>query len=262
MLPTILTEKSYWEKLYCDELKTLEDQGVLGEGWYSQHCATILKWIDDNIETWTTSQHRAQLKTLDIGTGNGLFVFQLAGIGFVELHGIDYVRSSIQFCRQLRNKLNIALGEGDLERLNRVAEALDTELKPDMDLSHTFFCVDDIEEDTFEPKDAEGVIVGGDLNGTRYDYIHDKGTLDVFILKGCPEIYPIQLLKKYAREGTVITITSANSTEEELIDLFKNASHPSLQFELVEIMTRIPGFTFGGQQGKPIATVTLRVVSK
>eukprot|EP01056_Protomagalhaensia_sp_Gyna25_P002310 Protomagalhaensia_sp_Gyna_25__2309@NODE_2268_length_1182_cov_24_511811_g1880_i0_p1_GENE_NODE_2268_length_1182_cov_24_511811_g1880_i0NODE_2268_length_1182_cov_24_511811_g1880_i0_p1_ORF_typecomplete_len263_score38_34Methyltransf_31/PF13847_6/6_3e08Methyltransf_23/PF13489_6/5_8e06Methyltransf_25/PF13649_6/0_005Methyltransf_11/PF08241_12/0_0085MetW/PF07021_12/0_12MetW/PF07021_12/4e02TIG/PF01833_24/0_053Methyltransf_9/PF08003_11/0_13TehB/PF03848_14/0_39TehB/PF03848_14/3_9e03_NODE_2268_length_1182_cov len=262
MLPTILTEKSYWEQLYCNELQTLEDQGVLGEGWYSQHCGTILGWIDENIETWIPSQKRCQLKTLDIGTGNGLFVFQLAGIGFVFLHGIDYVGSSVQFCRQLRNKLTKALAEGDLERLGRVADALNVDLPPDMELSQTLFCIDDIVDDAFEAKDEEATIVGSILMGTRYDYIHDKGTLDVFILKGCPEVYPTQLLKKYARGGTVITITSSNFTEEELIGLFKHTSHPSLQFEVVQIMNRIPTFTFGGKQGKPIATITFRVVSR
>eukprot|EP01053_Blabericola_migrator_P008048 Blabericola_migrator_1__8047@NODE_412_length_8716_cov_285_566539_g325_i0_p5_GENE_NODE_412_length_8716_cov_285_566539_g325_i0NODE_412_length_8716_cov_285_566539_g325_i0_p5_ORF_typecomplete_len130_score35_64Methyltransf_31/PF13847_6/0_014_NODE_412_length_8716_cov_285_566539_g325_i023782767 len=128
-------------------------------------------------------------------------------------------------------------------------------------MSHVSFCVDDIlSPDTSDTCDEDRE-VKDQIEGAKYDYIHDKGTLDVFILKRCPEIYPIRLLDKYVRQGTVVTVTSSNYTTEELVSLFDTAKTNQMGFRVLDIMDTIPGFTYGGVEGRPVSTVTFQVVS-
>ena len=123
-----LGRQEYWEETYQQELVNLRELGDEGEVWYAQllqqwscgqlkHrsnlcpsslCAcrfgsnvleTMASWTDELLKS--RSPDSAALAILDVGTGNGSFLFELAQRGYRQLTGSDYSAASIQLAAEI-----------------------------------------------------------------------------------------------------------------------------------------------------------------
>lgn len=176
------------------------------------------------------------LQIVDLGTGNGHFLFELLDTieeevpeAKLEYHGIDYSPESIQF-----------------------AQLIATRKYPNE--KFTFEEVDFIKEECQYLTDNEG----------KFDIIFDKGTLDAIALnneavegfngKIGTEVYPIQV-SKLMHQGSLLIITSCNFTEEELIKVItENGSNSLSVWKKIEY----PSFQFGGVKGSTISSIAFR----
>lgn len=171
------------------------------------------------------------LNILDLGTGNGHFLFELnqeieeqdVSVNLVN-NGIDYSPESVQFARKVAQRKF-----------------------PDQ--SYTFEEVDFIKKECRYLQENAG----------KFDVIFDKGTLDAIALNNDPvedfdgkigvEVYPLQV-SQLVSTGSLLIITSCNFTEEELTKIITQEA-PFKVYEKVEY----PSFQFGGQKGSTICTI-------
>ncbi|XP_046886218.1 EEF1A lysine methyltransferase 2 isoform X2 [Hypomesus transpacificus] len=93
--PSKLGTKEYWDDAYERELQTFKDIGDVGEIWFGEESMTrVLRWIDrENIPE--------NAAILDIGTGNGILLVELAKQGFTNLTGIDYSTASVELAKRV-----------------------------------------------------------------------------------------------------------------------------------------------------------------
>ncbi|MCI4382798.1 hypothetical protein PGIGA_G00018930 [Pangasianodon gigas] len=88
--PSKLGTKEYWDNAYSRELQTYRDIGDVGEIWFGEESMNrVIRWM----EKQNTAENAA---ILDIGTGNGVFLVELAKHGFKNLTGIDYSSASVE----------------------------------------------------------------------------------------------------------------------------------------------------------------------
>ncbi|XP_034040396.1 EEF1A lysine methyltransferase 2 [Thalassophryne amazonica] len=93
--PSNLGTKEYWEDAYQRELETFKDIGDVGEIWFGEESMNrVLQWMDK-----AKIQENAAI--LDIGTGNGVFLVELAKHGYRNLTGIDYSPASVELARNV-----------------------------------------------------------------------------------------------------------------------------------------------------------------
>lgn len=175
----------------------------------------------------------AKMNIVDLGTGNGHFLFEL--YSFLEegsfavdfnYHGIDYSPDSVEFAQKIARK--------KYPSENFVFEVVD-----------------------FLDKNCDYL----DKNRGKFDVIFDKGTLDAIALNNDPvdgfegkigiEVYPIQVVK-LMHEGSLLVITSCNFTEDELIKLVTQNGTNNL---LVRHKLKYPSFQFGGNKGSTICSI-------
>ncbi|XP_037128439.1 EEF1A lysine methyltransferase 2 [Syngnathus acus] len=90
-----LGTKEYWENAYQKELETFQDIGDVGEIWFGEESMNrVLKWMDNaNIAK--------DAAILDIGTGNGAFLVEMAKQGYKNLTGIDYSPASVELAKSV-----------------------------------------------------------------------------------------------------------------------------------------------------------------
>ena len=83
------------------ELKNFEEIGDDGEVWFGLDVQK--KTIDYLTKKYPEIKDRdeGQPKVLDVGTGNGAFLFKLAKRGFKKLKGIDYSEFSIRLAKKI-----------------------------------------------------------------------------------------------------------------------------------------------------------------
>ncbi|XP_061646035.1 EEF1A lysine methyltransferase 2 [Phyllopteryx taeniolatus] len=88
-----LGTKEYWEDTYQKDLETFKDIGDVGEIWFGKESMSrVLRWMDN-----ATIPEKAAI--LDIGTGNGAFLVELAKHGYKNLTGIDYSPASVELAK-------------------------------------------------------------------------------------------------------------------------------------------------------------------
>ncbi|XP_034008086.1 EEF1A lysine methyltransferase 2 isoform X1 [Trematomus bernacchii] len=93
--PSILGTKEYWEEAYQRELETFTDIGDVGEIWFGEESMSrVLRWMDK-------AKIPEDSSVLDIGTGNGAFLVELAKHGYSNLTGIDYSPASVELSRNV-----------------------------------------------------------------------------------------------------------------------------------------------------------------
>lgn len=173
------------------------------------------------------------MKVLDLGTGNGHFLFELNDYlseevedANIEYHGLDYSPDSIELAR-----------------------AIHTKKFPDS--SFVFEEVDFISKTC--PYLQE--------RSEYFDVLFDKGTLDAIALnnspidgfdgKSGPQVYPIQV-SKLMHSGSILVITSCNFTEIELEKLVtQNGSNDLLVWKKIPYKS----FQFGGIEGSTICSI-------
>ncbi|EPS58034.1 hypothetical protein M569_16784, partial [Genlisea aurea] len=117
---SMLGFQSYWDSTYSDELANFREHGHAGEVWFGSD-------VMENVASWTKNlcneffprhspnygdsmnclQHEKELSgwsVLDVGTGNGLLLQELAKLGFSDLTGSDYSEGAIELARGLADR--------------------------------------------------------------------------------------------------------------------------------------------------------------
>ncbi|KAJ6875280.1 EEF1A lysine methyltransferase 2 [Populus alba x Populus x berolinensis] len=114
---------SYWDAAYADELANFHEHGHAGEVWFGADVMDVIaSWTKglcfeisqgcipnhvDDIKSETVEESDKYLSSwsvLDIGTGNGLLLHELAKLGFSDLTGVDYSEGAINLARRLADR--------------------------------------------------------------------------------------------------------------------------------------------------------------
>ncbi|XP_044153749.1 EEF1A lysine methyltransferase 2 isoform X2 [Bufo gargarizans] len=178
--PSVLGTKEHWDTVYSRELKTFQEYGDEGEIWFGEGSMTrVVRWLNAQNIPLTTS-------IVDIGTGNGMLLVELAKSGFSSLLGIDYCADAVALAR------NICEREGVSQSVNlQVADFLGS----------------------FSPAE-------------QFDIGLDKGTFDAVSLdpSGSEEKRRqyLQSLCRVLKPNGIFIITSCNWTKDELLEQFGN----------------------------------------
>ena len=163
-----------------------------------------------------------KINILDIGCGNGVLLHKLSKKKFENLFGIDYSIQSINLAKEI-----ITIKEK----------------KHNKKFNINFF-----QEDINNKSNNINI---------KFDIIHDKGSLDAFLMNknNSIENYYKYLFSYSIKNKTIFIITSCNNTKEELLNKF------SLEkgFKLInEIKSKT--FSFGGHEGNDHVTLIFQII--
>ncbi|KAA0193426.1 hypothetical protein HAZT_HAZT009655 [Hyalella azteca] len=221
-----LGTKEHWDDTYEGELREFEERGDIGEVWFGEESEErVITWL---VEDWEPSadlyspalpqQEKTSLPVLDLGTGNGHFLLELAELGFSDLTGVDYSEQAVALAR---------------------AAALKATKKI-----------------TYERADlACGAGPAVAALGRQFAVCHDKGTYDAVSLTPDTACLARRAylgnVHRLLADGGVFVITSCNWTEDELLQ------HCDPYFvKLHRIPT--PSFRFGGKTGSLVTSLVLK----
>ena len=173
------------------------------------------KNTQDIVINYIVQNFEADSQILDLGCGNAAFLISLAKKDFNNLVGVDYSQNSINLAESVVNK--------KAQKHNKIANTIKL-----------------LVEDINNPL----------KDNTKFNLIHDKGTMDAFLSNKDHlfSTYSDYLNEKLVKNGTFI-ITSCNFTKGELQLLF---SKTTLVF-FKEISHK--QFTFGGKTGQLVTTL-------
>lgn len=217
-----------WDEAYARELTNnaddAEDEGTI---WFDDTGAEdkVIQLLDDLGEDSIIARGPPTgAKFLDLGTGNGHFLFVLREEGWQgELIGVDYSDTSVQLARQILKSKDYETSNISFHRWDILAE---------------------------EP---------GQWMGEGFDVVHDKGTFDAISLSAETDTQGRRICETYrdrvvplVKPGMFLIITSCNWTKEELLGWF--AGGPLELYKEV----KYPTFTFGGQEGQSVVTLAFR----
>ncbi|XP_002722194.4 EEF1A lysine methyltransferase 2 isoform X1 [Oryctolagus cuniculus] len=97
-VPSALGTREHWDAVYERELQTFQEYGDTGEIWFGEESMMrLIRWMQKQKIPLDAS-------VLDIGTGNGVFLVELAKFGFSNITGIDYSPSAIQLSERILEK--------------------------------------------------------------------------------------------------------------------------------------------------------------
>ncbi|KAI9362976.1 S-adenosyl-L-methionine-dependent methyltransferase [Zopfochytrium polystomum] len=263
--PSKLGTRQHWDEVYEREVRNFDDHGDIGEVWFGED--TVMKmmdWILDNIED-------KDLKTIDLGCGNGHMLLEMHDNGFTNLIGVDYSGPSIELAQRI----------AAAKAAETTSSDDDTGENSDIPPLPRYFQFDLLAHDG----DARGSpdTVPADVAAIEgpFGFAVDKGTFDAISLSAehrqeeemagdskatvqqstsstKPAVAPPPLAARYARgvsrllqENGILLITSCNWTEAELVAGFQEDFS---FFGRVKYRT----FSFGGRQGQTVVTVAFR----
>ncbi|XP_057273363.1 LOW QUALITY PROTEIN: EEF1A lysine methyltransferase 2 [Pezoporus wallicus] len=176
--PSVLGTREHWDAAYDRELQTFQDTGDAGEVWFGEESmARIIRWLEKQ-------KVPVDSPVLDIGTGNGVLLIELAKNGFMNLTGIDYSPSAIQLSEKIREK----------EGMSSIKLKVEDFLAPSAELSGFEICIDKGTFDAISLNPDNAV-------AKRKQYVRSL----------CSVLKP---------EGFFL-ITSCNWTKEELLNEFR-----------------------------------------
>ena len=120
---SMLGFQSYWDAAYAGELTNFREHGHAGEVWFGADVMEVVaSWTKDlcvDISQGRIPNHVDDVKAeaselgnkvlsswsvLDIGTGNGLLLQELAKQGFSDLTGTDYSEGAISLAQSVANR--------------------------------------------------------------------------------------------------------------------------------------------------------------
>lgn len=175
----------------------------------------------------------SSLKVLDLGTGNGHFLFELDAYlseevpeALIEYHGVDYSPDSIELAKAIHSR-KFPGSSFEFQEVDFISKNC-----PYLDEKKEYF-----------------------------DVLFDKGTLDAIALnnshidgfdgKSGRQVYPIQV-SKLMHPGSLLIITSCNFTEKELETVVTQNGANDLK-----VWKKIPykSFQFGGLEGSTICSI-------
>lgn len=253
---SLLGQQSYWDAAYADELANFREHGHAGEVWFGDEVMEIVaSWTKSlciDISQGHMSNHLSDGKpeaaeqsdkvlatwnVLDVGTGNGLLLQELAKQGFSDLTGVDYSEGAIDLARSLADRDGFA-------NIN--------------------FLVDDVLETKLD-RQFQVVVDKGTLDAIG---LHPDGPIK--------RIMYWDSISKLVAPGGILVITSCNNTKDELMREVENfnqrragASQESTEtpsrdqearggtpiFRYLNHVRSYPTFMFGGSVGSRVATV-------
>ncbi|XP_031260698.1 EEF1A lysine methyltransferase 2-like [Pistacia vera] len=252
-ITSMLGRQSYWDAAYADELANFREHGHSGEVWFGAD-------VMDVVASWTKSlcieislghmpnpgddfksepveesdKYLSGWSILDVGTGNGLLLQELAKQGFTDLTGVDYSEDAINLAQSISNR------DG---------------------FSNINFLVDDVLETKLE-RQFRLVMDKGTLDAIG---LHPDGPLK--------RIMYWDSVSKLVAPGGILVITSCNSTKDELIQEVLNLNQRKIDvsqepdnskeqeanreppFRYLNHVRTYPTFMFGGVEGSRVATV-------
>lgn len=210
-----LHKQSYWEAIYKNEKKNYEELNIPLEEWFEENCGDkIINWIEKKFE------NTKNILILDIGCGNGLFLYKLFERGFVNLYGMDYSTSAIELAKKIFNGVSIYVEVFDIYKIEK------------------------------EIKNSQ-------LNNT-YELLNDKGTFDIFFMNKEEKEY-FKQVSFFFQKNTIFIITSCNACKEEIVEVVEqfNQTNSKLKLYLIdEILYET--FSFGGKVGQIITTLIFK----
>ena len=162
------------------------------------------------------------INILDVGFGNGVLLYKLAKKNYINLYGIDYSSSSLKLANEILNKK----GEKHNKKYN----------------IHLY---------------QEDINNKGNNIQIKFDIIHDKGSMDAFLMNknNTIENYYKYILSYSKKDFTYFIITSCNNTREELRNKFTEEKG----FKYInEIKNKT--FSFGGNEGQTAATQIYKII--
>ncbi|KAL2302709.1 hypothetical protein Nmel_010152 [Mimus melanotis] len=209
---------SSWDAAYERELQTFQDIGDTGEIWFGEESMVrIIRWLE---------KHKVPLDSsvLDIGTGNGVLLVELAKSGYMNLTGIDYSPSAIQLSEKVREK----------EGMPNIKLKVEDFLAPSAELSGFDICIDKGTFDAISLNPSDAV--------------------------GKRKLYVGSLYRVLKPEGFFL-ITSCNWTKEELLNEFREGKQLNRalcqRFEILEELPT-PKFCFGGRIGNSVTALVFQ----
>lgn len=221
-----LGNKEYWDNFYNEEIEQFENNThLIGEIWFGKQ---VQKKIVEYINNKFTQK---DIKILDVGSGNGAFLFKCLKNDFTNLVGMDYSEKSVELANNIKNH---KIEEGEQE-FNNI---------------------------TFYQEDIKSPLSNVDYENDKFDLIHDKGTFDAFMLnKSNSNIHYSNYIFYKLKKTGVFIITSCNHLKGDLIKYF--IEDPGLSREKYKfiISGEVPhkSFSFGGQVGQTVTTLIFSI---
>ena len=211
-----LGTKQYWNESYKQEIEQFKNnENEVGDIWFGKNLQNkLVNYIRSHFPDKNT-------KILDVGCGNGVFLYKLAKNDYNNLYGIDYSPDSIEFAKMIIDSKEKKYGKK--YKINLYCEDINTKNK---------------------------------IINETFDVIHDKGSFDAFMMNNNNTLETYHnYIKSYSKNGTTFIITSCNNTREEL----KNKFPLDKGFQYVdEIKNKT--FVFGGQEGQQQATQIYKII--
>ncbi|KAM9188332.1 EEF1A lysine methyltransferase 2 [Mergus octosetaceus] len=176
--PSALGTRPHWDAAYERELRFFQDTGDAGEIWFGEESMVrVIRWLEKQ-----KVPHDSPV--LDIGTGNGVLLVELAKSGYTNLTGIDYSPSAIKLSEKVREK----------EGMSNIKLQVEDFLAPSANLSGFQICIDKGTFDAISLNPDNAV-------GKRKQYVRS--------------------LRNVLKPEGFFLITSCNWTKEELLEEFK-----------------------------------------
>ncbi|CAN1351533.1 EEF1A lysine methyltransferase 2 [Linum perenne] len=250
VVTSMLGLQSYWDSAYADELSNFREHGHAGEVWFGGDVMDVVaSWtknlcieisqghIPNHVNDTKSSpvedgvKYLSSWNVLDVGTGNGLLLQELAKQGFSDLTGVDYSEGAIELARNLANR------DGFPNIKFMVDDVLETKLDSQYRLV--------VDKGTL---DAIGLHPDGPIKRVMY----------------------WDSVSKLVATGGLLVITSCNSTKDELVQEVEDfnqrrdkepeasastAAASATPFKYVDHVRTYPTFMFGGSVGSRVATV-------
>lgn len=219
-----LGTREYWESFYAQEIVSFEQNGDEGECWFGR---ALLKRIIAWIRRQTASEKLLITDSvLDIGCGNGLFLLQLASIGYERLFGLDYSPNAIHLARHLVRQNEYDRDFSSVITLN-TCDLLDSAQWPNAFRSRS-----------------------------KVECVFDKGTYDAICLNPSDR-HPLDELQHQYRlfiahcltDNGLFILTSCNWTRSELLLQF--IDQPEIRLKLYDQIEQ-PTIQFGGRIGSTV----------
>ncbi|CAI9282684.1 unnamed protein product [Lactuca saligna] len=245
-ITSMLGFQSYWDSAYADELTNFREHGHTGEVWFGADVMEVVaSWtkglcVDlsqkelqnhhENDNSDLDKQGKRDLadwSVLDVGTGNGLLLQELAKQGFSDLTGTDYSEGAIDLAQSLADRDGFATIK---------------------------LLVDDILETKLDKK-FRLVTDKGTLDAIG---LHPDGPIK--------RIMYWESISRLVAPGGLLVITSCNHTRDELVQEVENfnqrkapeesdiSRNPPV-FSYLDHIRSYPTFMFGGSVGSRVATV-------
>jgi SAM-dependent methyltransferase len=241
--------RNSWDNLYTTEITNHSlDPSDEGTIWFDDSAAEdkILAFLEEKIvgeKILGEGVTRENCSFLDLGTGNGHFLFRLRegdddgedeeGEGWGgRMLGVDYSEKSIEFAMRIAGDNGVGPGAGEKEVEFRWWDLMS--------------------------QDPVGLVLEGG-NEKGWDVVLDKGTFDAISLSEERDASGRRICEQYKervvpliREQGIFLVTSCNWTEEELVSWFQGG-----RLEYVDTI-KYKSFSFGGRKGQTISNVCFR----